>query len=232
MRTGALPGAAPATLRHSRATQPAVAPSSSPGGRCRTAQRAFLRDLFGGGQAPAEEEPSSASSPPFSTVQSTPRYELRVYGAFTAACAPYQTRPEGLQRLTEYLEGANAAQARLPATQPVITRYVPSGTALHKSMELLVSLTGTGLDSAPAPVGEHVSLRAAGGEAVAVVQLFGNVTPDAAAGARAQLLAALSADGMALEEEDAAGGFRLAAYGPMYSLKPRRNELMLRVRLG
>ena len=29
----------------------------------------------------------------------------------------------------------------------------------------------------------------------------------------------------------AAGGFRLAQYGPMYSLKPRKNELLLRVSL-
>jgi hypothetical protein len=29
----------------------------------------------------------------------------------------------------------------------------------------------------------------------------------------------------------AAGGFRLAQYGPMYSLKPRKNELLVKVKL-
>ncbi len=203
------------------------------------ARCAFFRDLFGGGgsgegnKQAAEAEAASANGPRYSVVRATPAYELRVYDAYTAARTPYNTRPEGLQRLAEYLEGCNAAGTRLPATQPLVTRYDPTpGGGLDKCMELSVSYAAAGLASAPAPTSEGVALRAAGGEAVAARVLLGNVTPDTAAQARAQLLAALQADGLALAPEDAAGGFRLAAYGPMYSLKPRRNELLLRVRLG
>jgi hypothetical protein len=44
--------------------------------------------------------------------------------------------------------------------------------------------------------------------------------------------AALAADGLALAPSEADGGFRLSQFGPLYTLKPRRNELLLRVQLG
>ena len=63
-------------------------------------------------------------------------------------------------------------------------------------------------------------------------QVLGNITPEVATGARARLAAALAADGVRVHEDDEAGGFRVAQYGPMYSLKPRKNEIILRVTLG
>ena len=44
--------------------------------------------------------------------------------------------------------------------------------------------------------------------------------------------AALEADGLKLAPSEANGGFRLSQYGPLYTLKPRRNELLLRVALS
>ena len=38
-------------------------------------------------------------------------------------------------------------------------------------------------------------------------------------------------DGIALAPEDAAGGFRVAQFGPLFSLSTRVNELLLRVAL-
>ena len=42
------------------------------------------------------------------------------------------------------------------------------------------------------------------------------------------MTAALDADGIRLAEP---GAFRLATYGQLYSLKPRLNELLLKVKL-
>ena len=39
------------------------------------------------------------------------------------------------------------------------------------------------------------------------------------------------ADGIELGIEEQAGKFRLAQYGPLNSLKPRRNEIMLKIRM-
>ena len=44
--------------------------------------------------------------------------------------------------------------------------------------------------------------------------------------------AALEADGLKLAPSEQNGGFRLSQYGPLYTLKPRRNELLLRVSLS
>jgi SOUL heme-binding protein len=134
----------------------------------------------------------------------------------------YETRPEGLERLARYFDGANAAGARLPPTQPLITRYEPQPDgSLAKWMELRVA------DSpAPQPAeGLDVQLFVSGGEALAVRDVFGTVTPELAEKARRELVAVLSRDGLRCED----GPFCLAAYGPLYSLSERRNELWVRV---
>ena len=87
---------------------------------------AFLRGLFPGSgddaspppsqPPPDEDAPPPWLTPPYTVVRATAVYELRVYGAYTAANTPYnQRRDEGLQRLAEYCDGANADEAALAA---------------------------------------------------------------------------------------------------------------------
>ena len=60
-------------------------------------------------------------------MRATAAYELRVYSAYTAANTAYdQRRDEGLQRLAEYCDGANADAVTLAATQPLTMRYDPA----------------------------------------------------------------------------------------------------------
>jgi hypothetical protein len=109
---------------------------------------AFFKDLqkaFGGGGGSDDAAPSSPPAkpakaalteeeaaaalglaPPYSVVRRTEAYELRVYGSYTAATTPYVQRPDGLQRLAEYCDGANADAAPLAATQPLTMRYDPA----------------------------------------------------------------------------------------------------------
>ena len=56
----------------------------------------------------------------------------------------------------------------------------------------------------------------------------GQATPDLVAQWRRLLTVALEADGLVVEDPAA---FRVATYGQMYTLKPRLNELSLRVKL-
>jgi hypothetical protein len=116
----------------------------------------------------------------------------------------------------------------------VFTFYSSSDGVLTKHMELMVSLP-PGETQTPSPVADSgVQLRiAGGGEILAALEMRGNVTPEAADAGRTRLVAALAQDGLALVAEEAGmGAFRLATYGPLYSLAPRRNELMVRVQLG
>lgn len=102
--------------------------------------RAFFKGLFPGGgneepaapppppRPPADEDaPPPWLTPPYTVVRATASYELRVYGAYTAVNTPYdQRRDEGLQRLAEYCDGANADAVTLAATQPLTMRYDPA----------------------------------------------------------------------------------------------------------
>jgi len=176
---------------------------------------------------------ASASAPalPYEVLQSRPGYELRLYGAYVVACTPYETRPEGLAVLSDYLAAAgNAGGATLPATQPLVTRYEPGANGELLKWMLLRVAAQTPPQPAPA-LADFVRLRVAGGEAVACATLMGAVTPARAEAERAALCARLAADGRELAVEDAGGGFRLATYGPLYSLQERTNELWLRVTL-
>ena len=199
-------------------------------------------------------------SPPFTTLRAGPVYDLRVYGVYTVARTDYSTRPEarpaaqhlhaaraeppamlppqGLARLASYFDGGNEEGALLASTQPLTMRYAPQpGGELLKRMELYcgsrrgASAAG-GAAAAPLPSVEGVELAAAGAEAVAALQVLGSVTAADAEARRAQLLAALQADGVAVHQEDRGGGFRIAQFGPLYSLKPRKNELLIRVQLS
>ena len=84
----------------------------------------------------------------------------------------------------------------------------------------------------PAPLNPDVSLAVAGGEVVAARRFEGSATQEACERCRAQLVAALQRDGLALAEAEAAGYFRLAQYGPLHSLQTRHNEIWLSVKLG
>lgn len=170
----------------------------------------------------------AALSPPFTLVKRTPAYELRLYKSYTVAAVAYDTRPEGLARLAAYFDGSNAAEARIPATSPLTMRYAPAPGGLAKRMELFVPPVPGALP--PAPSDGSVVLEAAGGELLASLSVPGSVTPEVAAAARARLAAALAADGLRVSDEE--GAFRVAQFGPLFSLAERRNEVLLAVALG
>ncbi|KAK9815546.1 hypothetical protein WJX72_005503 [[Myrmecia] bisecta] len=127
-------------------------------------------------------------------------------------------------------DGANEDGVRLRETQPLVMRYSLQG---QKTMEQLVGSRrdGQAQERPPLPTAAGVSLEVAGGEVVAVLQFSGNATPEKAAALVKQLASGLQADGIALAEDESAGAFRVAQYGPVNSLRERLNELMLGVRL-
>lgn len=145
----------------------------------------------------------------------------------------YQKREEGYAALGGYLDGDNATGTKFNFTQPVVMSYPKEG---NKTMQMFVgSVRATGEvlppSALPLPTDSTVRLTVAGGEVVAVMKFEGYITPETAGSARRQLEEALQQDGVALAEQEAAGLFRVAQYGPVYSLSPRLNEMMLKIRL-
>lgn len=164
---------------------------------------------------------------PYDVVNSGGRdpYELRVYGAYYVAATPYENRERGLAKLMEYIEGENAERAMYPPTQPLTTRYFSDG---GKTMELAL-LGRRARESIAAPKEDSdVRVMASGGELVAAVAFEGNATPEVAEYYRSNLVAALKSNGMEVINE---GEFRINTFGPLYSLKTRRNELLMQVKV-
>ena len=86
---------------------------------------------------------------------------------------------------------------------------------------------GAGVTDPPAPTTDGVGVVAAGG-APRRRRVRGHRHPGARREVSRLRTAALDADGIRLAEP---GAFRLATYGQLYSLKPRLNELLLKVKL-
>jgi hypothetical protein len=185
--------------------------------------------------------------PPYTLLKRADGYDLRLYGDLYACVEmPYERRDEPYLLLGAYIDGDNAAGTRFSYTQPVIMQHDAGGL---KTMRMYVGSPRTyrgpadacesgipgpagaaTVASKPAPKNPAVRLAPAGGELVAVIRFEGYITADAAAGARKRLVALLARDGVGLAEEEAAGRFRVAQYGPIHTMATRVNELLLRVK--
>jgi len=185
--------------------------------------------------------------PPFTLIARMPAYDLRLYAPHWVISTPYTRRDEGFERLGSYGAGANAAQATSPAAaQPVVMWFSaltdaspspssPASASAPADKRMTLHVVGAGAPGAgppPAPTTPGVSLDVAGGEALAVARFEGYATPGATAGALAALLAALAADGVRLSPAAAGGAFRLAQYGPLFTMETRVNEVQVGVALG
>ena len=192
-------------------------------------------------RCPASPSASAAAVfPPFTLISRTPAYDLRLYSPHWVISTPYTRRDEGFERLGAYGAGANADAVTAPApAQPVVMWFssladaTASPATAGKRMTLHVVGAGApGAGPPPAPTTPGVTLDVAGGEVLAVARFEGYATPDATAGALGGLLAALEADGVGLAPAAAAGAFRLAQYGPLFTMETRVNEVQVGVALG
>lgn len=200
-------------------------------GRTQLTTRAGIFDRFSSADTesqPAEGCPSL--EPPFTTFKQQKNYDVRLYDSYAVAETYYDKRPEGIAVLAAYMDGENELGVKLPATQPILMSYVPSDQGLVKTMRLYLN-TGAAGGSPPLPKDSSVRIDIGGAELVAVLTFSGNITPTVAEDARARLMDALCKDGIDPDSDvvDARGSFRIAQYGPLYSLRSRRNEFWLRL---
>ena len=196
---------------------------------------------------PAASPPSTSGDPssvfpPYALITRTPAYDLRLYSPHWILSTPYTRRDEGFERLGAYGAGANAAGTRAQAAaQPVVMWFPsraaasPSGSgAVEKRMTLHIVGAELGGAPPPAPTTPGVSLDVGGGEVLAVARFEGYATPDATLDALDALLASLAGDGVQLSAQaaGAGGAFRLAQYGPLFTMETRVNEVQVAVALG
>jgi hypothetical protein len=193
---------------------------------CRNAASNFRRK----GDIVASSQPIFV---PFVPIRKTPDYDLRLYEAYPAATCFYQRRDEGFLKLGSYMSGANASQVHCLETQPIVMKYGLDGI---KTMSVMVApraerKQGDAPLAAPLPTKPGVDLDVAGGELVASMRFDGNATQEACERTRSALIDCLQRDGLSLSDDEAAGVFRLAQYGPLHSLSTRVNEIWLSIKM-
>ena len=211
----------PAPSPHPRPSPPAAAPASPPSDSSASSSSVF---------------------PPYTLLPRSPAYDLRLYTPHWILSTPYTRRDEGFERLGAYGAGANGAGARAPAAAQPVVMWFPSRSAADASASASVDkrmtlhIVGAGVNGGvappPPPTTPGVSLGVGGGEVLAVSRFEGYATPDATLAALDALLAALSADGVKLGPEAEQGAFRLAQYGPLFTLETRVNEVQVPVQLN
>ena len=188
------------------------------------------------------EELEKSYEIPQSTVLRLEKHDIdiRVVEPHAVAITPYENREEGLARLTMYMDGENETGEQYPPTQPLTMRYAldEEETIVGKTMELYLgprvaeTTTTTNDDDGvvlAAKTNEKtrtISTRIAGGEVMAVMPLVGMATEDAARKCRDVIAREVEKTGAFRVDRS---GFRVSAFGPMYSLKPRNNEVSVKV---
>lgn len=165
---------------------------------------------------------------PYTPVNKTDSYELRLLQSHPVAITSYQRRDEGFLILGDYLTGENTLNTRCRETQPIVMTYYPDNTP--KTMQVYIAVEDH-QDQIPAPIDPSVKVDAAGGEIIAALRFEGNATQQACERARQQLITSLSRDGLRLSDADERGRFRVAQYGPVHSLSTRVNEVWLTIQI-
>ena len=175
---------------------------------------------------------------PQSTVLRLDKHDIdiRVVEPYAVAITPYENREEGLARLTMYMEGENETGEHYPPTQPLTMRYAldEEEKIVGKTMELYLgpraraeTTNDDGILAAKTNEKTRtISTRVAGGEVMAVLPLVGMATEDAARKCRDVIAREVEKTGAFRVDRS---GFRVSAFGPMYSLRPRNNEVSVKV---
>ena len=175
---------------------------------------------------------------PQSTVLRLDKHDIdiRVVEPYAVAITPYENREEGLARLTMYMEGENETGEHYPPTQPLTMRYAldEEEKIVGKTMELYLgpraraeTTNDDGILAAKTNEKTRtISTRVAGGEVMAVMPLVGMATEDAARKCRDVIAREVEKTGAFRVDRS---GFRVSAFGPMYSLRPRNNEVSVKV---
>ena len=158
---------------------------------------------------------------PYTPIQKNSKYDLRLIKVHKVAVTKYERRDEGFERLGTYM-----AAWRCRETQPVVMTYHPDGTKTMQVYLVPREAEADGEAETNDGSGGGVWLDAAGGELIAAARFEGNATKEACYSVRDSLVAALKSDGLTVASEDT---FRLAQYGPLFSLGPRLNEIWMTI---
>ena len=168
------------------------------------------------------------SEPTCTVVRAAEGYELRLYDPFVCVCTDYEARGEGIEVLAEYMDGKNDQGVRYPSSQPLLMAHHVD----RKVMKLLVASTkAVDVSTLPSSSRPDVRLDLEGGYLVAATLFHGHATKERVEEEYHALVRRLEADGLSIAHGVNQERYHVAQYGPLFSFKPRKNELWVRVQL-
>lgn len=194
---------------------------------CRTEQIRRMKTTAISSQGNAEPR-ERCSEPTCTVVRAAEGYELRLYDPFVCVCTDYEARGEGIEVLAEYMDGKNDRSVRYPSSQPLLMAHHVD----RKVMKLFVASTrAVDVSTLPSSSRPDVRLDLEGGYLVSAALFHGHATKERVEEEYRALVRRLEADGLSISHDDNHERYHVAQYGPLFSLKPRKNELWVRVQL-
>ena len=162
--------------------------------------------------------------PDYEVLREDGAFELRAYASFDVARTTDDGGESGaFGRLFRYLSGANAREAKVAMTAPVLMDR--GGDATTMAFVLPRRYT---TDTAPAPADAAIAMETEPAATYATIRFAGTLSEERVADRTAALRAWIASSGA-----EAVGEPLVAGYDPPYTLPPlRRNEVWIRVRDG
>jgi len=180
------------------------------------------------------EEATAASAMgtelPFELLRRAKGYEVRRYPAYRACFTPYETRPEGYDRLGSYAGGENESRERLKPLVPSLQTVSKDGEnkIMEWPLQFLMPFEKS-LAEKPAPPAagsERVGFKEVPSRTFAIKSFDSPTTADYVRYWDAELRKVLEADGLVASPE-ADTDFLLAQYDAIFSIAKRRNEVWI-----
>lgn len=205
---------------------------------CCLPRRAFVRNVKKKGESSrssgarsvlaygSRETTKGSYEPKYVLLKESTGYELRLYDPFLCIETEYESRNEGIAALSSYLDGDNEDQVSFAFTQPLIMSH-------HEDRKLmkvyLCDARGSPTNNPPLPNKTRLRIAVEGGSLLAIRRFDGNATKERVEGLLKELLDSIQADDLSVMRGQGQEKYHVAQYGTFYSLKPRTNELWLRV---
>ena len=163
------------------------------------------------------EEPAFARLAPLGEVEIR-RYAPRLAAETEVAGGEAASRSQGFSNLAGYIFGGNQAASRIAMTAPVAQATSGNGHVIRFFLP-------AALRDPPTPNDPRVAIVTVPAETMAVLRFTGSTAPDAVAGARARLMAALGSGPWQVMGEPVAW-----FYDPPWTIPTlRRNEVAVPV---
>jgi len=189
-----------------------------------------LRDFLGQLQQDNTAE-MVAPELPYELLRRGKEYEVRRYPAHVVAETTYDQRPEGYDRIGNYVQGSNEKNERIAYFSPTLMTISESKTTGKRAKKMVWPIAFAAPGQAPPPISSFptpsvskIRVREVPECVYAVVRFEMPATEPVVRGFTGNLIKYVTDDGMVVASSAREGDCRIGQYDALFSLNKRRNE--------